>query len=195
MALTSRVSQWEGDTRVNGMGSLKTGVPRGVDDRMTTFDEFFSEQRGPLFAQAYALTGDVDEAQDLVQEVMLRTWRRWTRVSQMDRPSSWARRVLRNLAVGRWRKQRVRRSVSETDTPTPGPDVGHLDVARALRRLPDKQRDAVVLHDVVGLSVAEVAVEMNEPEGSIRGWLSRGRRTLATALNVSNTHSSEGTAK
>jgi RNA polymerase sigma-70 factor (ECF subfamily) len=162
---------------------------------VSTFDEFFLEQRGPLFAQAYALTGDVDEAQDLVQEVMLRTWRRWARVGQMERPSSWARRVLLNLAVGRWRKQRVHRVVHDADRPTPAPEVGHLDVARALRRLPDKQRNALLLHDVVGLSVAEVAAEMQAPEGSIRGWLSRGRRTLATALNVSNAHSPEGTVK
>jgi RNA polymerase sigma-70 factor (ECF subfamily) len=85
--------------------------------------------------------------------------------------------------------------VSETDTPTSAPEVGHLDVARALRRLPENQRNALLLHDVVGLSVTEVAAEMQVPEGSIRGWLSRGRRTLATDLNVSNAHSSEGTVK
>jgi RNA polymerase sigma-70 factor (ECF subfamily) len=161
------------------------------DKPVITFDEFFSEHRGSLFAQAYALTGDLDEAQDLVQEVMLRTWQRWDRVSQMDRPSSWARRVLLNLAVGRWRKRRVHRSVNEADTPIPAPGVGHLDVAKALRQLPDQQRNSLLLHDVVGMSVAEVAVEMGVPEGSVRGWLSRGRRTLAENLGLSRTNSPE----
>jgi RNA polymerase sigma-70 factor (sigma-E family) len=160
-----------------------------------TFDDFFTEQRGSLFAQAYALTGDVEEAQDLLQEVMLRTWRRWDRVSQMDRPSSWAHKVLLNLAVGRWRKRRVHGNLSETDSPIPAPDVGHLDVARALRGLPVAQRNAVLLHDIAGMSVAEVAAEMRVPEGSVRGWLSRGRRTLAVALGMSPTNTPEGKVK
>ena len=135
---------------------------------MTTFDDFFSEQRGPLFAQAYALTGNVEEAQDLVQETMIRTWRRWSRVSQMDRPSSWARKVLNNLAIGHWRTRRASASVSEGTAPVAGPGIGHLDVARALHRLPEKQRIALLLHDVVGLSVAEVASEMDAPALALR---------------------------
>ncbi len=174
---------------------LKPGVPSRVDGLVTTFDDFFSEQRSPLFAQAYALTGDLEEAQDLLQEVMLRTWQRWDRVSQMDRPSSWARKVLVNLAIGRWRKRRVRFNVREADMPTPAPGVGHLDVARALRRLPVAQRNAVLLHDIAGMTVAEVAAEMGAPEGSVRGWLSRGRRTLAEALGISPANSPEGTMK
>jgi RNA polymerase sigma-70 factor (ECF subfamily) len=176
-------------------GSPKPIFQKRVDLSVTTFDDFFLEQRGPLFAQAYALTGDVDEAQDLVQEAMIRTWRRWGRVSQMDRPSSWARKVLHNLAVGRWRARRAHTGVSEITTPVPGPGVGHLDVARALRRLPDNQRTALLLHDVVGLSVEEVAVEMQAPEGSIRGWLSRGRRALATDLQITPAKSRGGKQK
>jgi RNA polymerase sigma-70 factor, ECF subfamily len=162
---------------------------------VSTFDDFFAEQRAPLLAQAYALTGDMEEAQDLLQEAMLRTWRRWDRVSEMDRPSSWTRKVLLNLAIGRWRTRRARAGVTLIATPTPPTDVEHLDVARALRRLPGRQRTALLLHDVVGLSVAEVAVEMEVPEGSVRGWLSRGRRTLAGALQVSSSNSREATKR
>jgi RNA polymerase sigma-70 factor (ECF subfamily) len=81
--------------------------------------------------------------------------------------------------------------VNEADTPIPAPGVGHLDVAKALRQLPDQQRNSLLLHDVVGMSVAEVAVEMGVPEGSVRGWLSRGRRTLAENLGLSRTNSPE----
>jgi RNA polymerase sigma-70 factor (ECF subfamily) len=179
-----------------GASGVRNPSQERVDPSVTTtFDDFFLEQRGPLFAQAYALTGDVDEAQDLVQEAMIRTWGRWGRVSQMDRPSSWARKVLHNLAVGRWRARRVHASVSEITTPVPSPGVGHLDVARALRRLPDNQRTALLLHDVVGLSVEEVAVEMESPEGSIRGWLSRGRRALAADLAITPAKSRGGKQK
>ena len=62
--------------------------------------------------------------------------------------------------------------------------VGHLDVVDALRRLPSDQQRALVLHDVIGLSVAEVARELRVPEGTVRSWLSRGRAALAADLGV-----------
>jgi RNA polymerase sigma-70 factor (ECF subfamily) len=160
-----------------------------------SFDRFFSEQRGPLFAQAYALTGNVDESHDLVQEVMLRTWRRWDQVSKLELPSAWARKVLTNLTIDRWR--RIRRHPQEefVDQAVPGPTIEHLDVAKALRALPDSQRTALLLHDVVGYSVAEVAAEMGAPEGSVRAWLSRGRHKLADDLHLSNSESHQGKIK
>jgi RNA polymerase sigma-70 factor, ECF subfamily len=181
--------KWEDRSETENVGLKRVGPS------VTSFDDFFSEQRGPLFAQAYALTGNVHEAQDLVQETMIRTWRHWGRVSQLDKPSSWSRKVLHNLAVGRWRTRRAHASVSEITAPVPGPGIGHLDVARAIRGLPDNQRTAVLLHDVVGLSVAEVAGEMGAPEGSIRGWLSRARRTLAAELEVTPSNSRGGKRK
>jgi RNA polymerase sigma-70 factor (ECF subfamily) len=158
----------------------------------TTFDEFFAAYHRPLIAQAYALTGDLNEAQDLVQEVMLRVWRHWGRVRRMDIPAAWARRVLMNLAIGRWRERRSHQQLSESTSPIPAPEAGHLDVAKAMRRLPNNQRTAVLLHDIVGMTVAEVAAEMKVPEGSVRGWLSRGRRTLAEALELLPADSPEG---
>jgi len=167
---------------------------RGLTTVSTTFDSFFCDQGKPLLAAAYALTGDLGEAQDLVQEVMLRTWRSWNRVSKMDKPEGWARRVLVNLAIGRFR--RIRSSMSWSG-PVPNvqpPEVGHIDVARAMRRLPHKQMRSILLHDVLGLSVAETAAEMGSPQGSVRGWLSMGRRALAQTLGVSGPASAGGVA-
>jgi RNA polymerase sigma-70 factor (ECF subfamily) len=151
---------------------------------VSDFDEFFDQQKHSLLAQAYVLTGRSEEAEDLVQEAFVRCWRNWDRVGEMERPAAWARLVLHNLAIGRWRRERHRatRQLKASDRPTPPPDVGHLDIAKALRRLDERQRRAVVLHDVVGLSVAETALDMRAPEGSIRGWLSRGRQSLAAIL-------------
>jgi RNA polymerase sigma-70 factor, ECF subfamily len=151
-----------------------------------TFDSFFSDQGKPLMAAAYALTGDLGESQDLVQDVMLRTWRSWSRVSKMDKPEAWARRVLINLAIGRFRRLRSSRSSGGAELHVPPPDVGHIDVSRALRRLPHKQMNAILLHDVLGLSVVEVAAEMGSPEGSVRAWLSVGRRALAGTLGLNS---------
>ncbi len=54
----------------------------------------------------------------------------------------------------------------------------------ALAHLPEPQREALVLHDGLGLSVAEVASELGVPEGTVRSWLSRGRAVLAPILSA-----------
>ena len=50
--------------------------------------------------------------------------------------------------------------------------------------LPRQQREALVLHDGIGLSVAEVAIELGVPEGTVRSWLSRSRAMLAPILSA-----------
>ena len=70
---------------------------------------------------------------------------------------------------------------------THAPGVGHLDIAEALHRLSRSQQRALVLHDVVGLSVVEIAAELNVPRGTVRSWLSRGRAALAADLGLNPT--------
>ena len=67
----------------------------------------------------------------------------------------------------------------------PAPDAAATDLARELRRLPHKERTALLLYHVVGLRISEVASEMGAPEGTVRSWLTRGRVSLAKALQVS----------
>jgi RNA polymerase sigma-70 factor (ECF subfamily) len=106
-----------------------------------------------LLGYALLLTGDHQESQDLVQEAFLRAWREWERVSTLDSPQAWLRRVIYNLAVNRWRRLGTRRdherlvaheAVSEES------DVGQLDVMRALQSLPIKQRQALMLVAIDG---------------------------------------------
>jgi RNA polymerase sigma-70 factor, ECF subfamily len=159
-----------------------------------TFDEFFAEQRNPLLAQAFALSGNREEAQDLVQEVFSRVWQRWDQVAQMSNPSGWARTVLFNLAMGRYRRLRTQaRHVQSVVPEVTRDEAAHIDLARALRSLPEKQRAALILHHVVGMPVVLVATEMSSPEGSVRGWLSKGRQTLAKKLAVDSERKKEGT--
>jgi RNA polymerase sigma-70 factor (ECF subfamily) len=68
----------------------------------------------------------------------------------------------------------------------PEPDVEALELARALDTLPPPQRTAIVLHDAGDLSVADVARELDVPEGTVRSWLSRGRKALAAELYLSD---------
>ena len=155
------------------------------------FDAFYLASRDRLVLQIAALTGDRTEALDHVQEAFIRAWSRWDRVSSYDEPEAWVRRVALNLATSRWR--RARRTVLRA---TAGAEQVHLDpeqesVIAALAVLPLRERQAVVMHHLLGYSVAEIATEMKSPAGTVKSWLSRGRAKLADQLQAEKegTHS------
>jgi RNA polymerase sigma-70 factor (ECF subfamily) len=150
------------------------------------FEGFVSETKRGLMGQAYLYTSNLPEAEDLLQETYVRAWRNWRRVSQLDDPPAWARRVLGNLAVDRWRKHgRRRRRLAATGslrTETEAVGSGRLELAEALRSLPPKQRRALILQAVVGLTIAEIGADMGATEATVRSWLSRARATMAELL-------------
>jgi RNA polymerase sigma-70 factor (ECF subfamily) len=146
------------------------------------FDGFYLASRERLVLQVAALTGDPAEALDHVQEAFIRAWMRWDRVGRYDDPEGWVRRVAVNQAVSRWR--RARRVVLR-----PGADEGAIaldpeqqSVIVALGRLSAHEREAVVLHHLIGYSVEEIATELSVPSGTVKSWLLRGRARLAREL-------------
>jgi RNA polymerase sigma-70 factor (ECF subfamily) len=155
------------------------------EDNRATFERFFAAVSGPLVGQAYVLTGDLQEAQDLAQEALVQAWRHWPRIRDYDDPGAWARRVLHNLAVSRWRRAALRRRHEGTQpiAASPPPESSHVDLVGALGRLPVRQRRAVVLHDVVGLTAEEVGAEMGAAASTVRTWLHRAHKRLEEELN------------
>lgn len=165
-----------------------------IGTREGEFDRFFEKERRALLRQAYALTGDAQEAQDLVQDTLLRVWRNWRKVGALDCPEAWARRVLHNLAVSSWRRKRTRwqHPRHEAHWRNDTPAIGHLDVATAIRSLPANQRKALVLRTIVGMTAAEVASELGTTEATVRSWLARARAALAVELALSDSASVRG---
>ena len=149
------------------------------------FQRFFEANCEQLVGLAYLWCGDRHEARDLAQETLTRTWQRWGEVSAHPNPEAWARRVLHNLCTDRWRRRKI--EISHVDrTPVMStrtfPEDSEIDVARFVAKLPANLRRALVLHDVVGLSVEEIAREIGAREGTVRSWLSRSRKTLRRQL-------------
>ncbi|MEU6073084.1 SigE family RNA polymerase sigma factor [Micromonospora sp. NPDC047074] len=153
------------------------------------FDEFYRGSRQRLLGFVYALTGNLAEAQDAVQEAYIRAWQRWSTVSAYEEPEAWVRVVASRIAVSRWRSLRsrarayLRHGASES---VPGPDTATVEVVAALRRLPEEQRTAIALYYLVGMPVAEVARQTAAPVGTVKARLSRGRAALAGLLAVSD---------
>jgi len=162
------------------------GAPGGKAERAESFDAFYTGTNRRVLHQMYAMTGNLADAQDLVQEAYARAWQRWSAVSTYDDPEAWVRTVAWRLAASRWRKARngvaaMLRHGPEPDTPEPS--VDNVALVGALRRVPEAQRRAIVLHHLGGLSVAEVAHETGAPEGTVKARLARGRAALAELLS------------
>ena len=152
----------------------------------SSFDEFYAATATGTTRALHALVGDLAEAQDVVQEAYARAWQRWSVLQTYDVPEAWVRQVAWRLAVSRARPARV--GLGKLRRVGPAPDVPGLDadrvaLLRALAQVPDAQRRAVVLHHVLGLSVAEIADEVGAPVGTVKARLSRGRAALAVLLS------------
>lgn len=154
--------------------------------RQLSYDDFYAASAPRLVGQLHAMTGDLTEAQDCVQEAFARAWRRWDRVQAYDSPEAWVRTVAHRLAVSRFRRTRtgvraLRRHGPPADAPGTTPD--RVALVAALAALPEVQRRAIVLHHVAGLSVDEVAAETGSPSGTVKARLARGRAALAVLLS------------
>jgi RNA polymerase sigma-70 factor (ECF subfamily) len=150
------------------------------------FHAFYGAVFGRLVGQLYLVTGDVHEAEDVVQEALTRASVRWPRLAGYDHPEAWVRRVAMNLAATRARSlQRRARALLRMEPPpqTPDTSVDAVALAAALRRLPLRHRQAVVLHYLVGMSVEETALTLGVPGGTVKSWLARARRALASQLD------------
>ncbi|MGN9775044.1 SigE family RNA polymerase sigma factor [Micromonospora sp. H33] len=155
--------------------------PTGATAPPVDFTDFYQAHFHRLAVQLYAYLGDHAEAQDLTQEAFCRTLERWDRIGAYDDPSAFVRRVAWNLATSRLRRVRtaVRHLARQREEHVPGPEPDRVALMAALATLPATQRQAVVLHHLAHLSVAEIADQVGAPEGTVRSWLSRGRSALA----------------
>jgi RNA polymerase sigma-70 factor, ECF subfamily len=160
------------------------------------FDAFYLGTNRRVLHQMYAMTSNLADAQDLVQEAYARAWQRWSTVSVYDDPEAWVRTVAWRLAASRWRKAKNGVAALWRHGPpddTPEPSIDNVALVQALRRIPEAQRRAIVLHHLSGLSVAEVAHETRSPVGTVKARLARGRAALAELLSDSTLASPEGT--
>ena len=155
-------------------------VERDVVERdRSSFDRFFREEQAALLRYCWGLTTDRDAARDIAQEAMTRAWKAW---AQPDgtRPAAWIRTVALNLVRSNWRAARPA-TVAATQ-PAQVDQPVDADLVAALRALPERQREAVVLHHLGDLSVEYCAVAMGVAVPTVKAHLQRGRARLAVLL-------------
>ena len=155
------------------------------------FERFVAEGAEGLLRTVYLIVGDLQEAEDLVQETLFKVARRWPRVSRMDHPAAYARRILVNLALRGGRKRSRRRAeLSERRLGDPAAPTAsfesHGELHAALAALPPRQRAVLVLRYFLDLPEAEVAAALQCSLGTVKSTASRGLARLEQTLRPIN---------
>jgi len=144
-----------------------------------------------VYRHALRMLGDAAAAEDAAQETMMRLWRvapDWR--SGEAQITTWLFRVTANLCKDRLRKRRALGLDEIAEPPDPAPGVArtmqdrqrHDALQQALQALPDRQRQAVILRHIEGLSNPEIADIMDITPGAVESLTARGKRALADIL-------------
>ena len=162
------------------------------------FEHFVRDEGDGLRRTAFLITWDLGEAEDLVQECLLRVAKRWPAVHAMERPAAYARRVLVNVALDRSNgRRRRRREVELTgDAGTESSvrersDGGGVsletrdELLQAIGSLPTRQRTVLVLRFFEDLSEAQIAEVLGCTRGTVKSTTARGLNRVREALEQS----------
>jgi RNA polymerase sigma factor (sigma-70 family) len=145
------------------------------------FDTFFEEEHERLFKALYFVTGQRQDAEELMQDAFLRMWERWDRIDEIQDPTGYLFRVALNGFRMRRRRaaialRRVLPAGEERDVFTDA--EMRADVRRLLLGLTPRQRAALLLVDLLGYSAEQAASILGVRASTVRALASTGRRAL-----------------
>ncbi len=155
------------------------------------FASFVRAHTRDLMRSAYVLTGNNAEAEDLVQDTLLRLYPSWSRVRDADSPLAYARRALTNTFIngrrGKYNPTRRELLVADTpDRPAPMDMTGRLDDAELVRELldslPPRARAVLVLRFLHDAPDEQIAVDLDMRTGTVRSIVSRSLTALRAEL-------------
>ena len=163
-----------------------------------SFDDEALPHLDSLYRVALRLTGDPSQAEDLVQDTMLKAYRSWRQYRPGTNARGWLLTILRNTFINDYRRRKLEpvamdleavephaiyRSVEDTDPEgTFFSRIVDEKVLEAVDALPPDFREVLVLSDMEGLRYAEIAEALQLPIGTVKSRLFRARRQLQSAL-------------
>jgi len=159
-------------------------VPAPIEvAEVAAFEEFFDAERTRLFGALAAMSGNRAEAEEVMQDAFLRVWERWDRVSAMGSPEGFLFRTAMNVYRSRLRRATV--VIRKATNLLPEDDaLGEVEmrdeVARLLRTLTPRQREAIVLTSYLGYSTEEAGKLLGIRSNTVRVLTSRARGCSTT---------------
>jgi RNA polymerase sigma factor (sigma-70 family) len=169
------------------MTHMETTVTSGTAERPATFEGFFEAERTRLLRALYLLTGNREEAEEVLQDSFIAVWERWERVGPMDDPTGYLYRTALNKHRSRVRRagRAARRAVAQAHG---GDGFAEADdrvaIGRALTDLSPRRREAIVLTELLGYGSAEAGRLMGVADATVRRLAQDARAELRTSLEV-----------
>jgi RNA polymerase sigma-70 factor (ECF subfamily) len=171
-----------------GMEGDAALVRRAQKGEQYAFEQLVREHEARMYTLAARVLGSREEADDAVQEALVRAWLALPKFRGDARFSTWLYRIVVNAAHDVRSKRRDRPVEEPPDPADPRDRFAEQELSgelqRALNGLDESYRVAVVLYDVLGCSYAEVAEMTGVPEGTVKSRIFRGRSELAERLGT-----------
>lgn len=193
--------------RLFSRSSEGSGGGDTTEDDVDLFARLLAAHEDKLYRVAFRMTGDADDAQDLVQDALVEAFRSFKRFQRGTYFDKWLYRIMTNTFIDRQRHRKRVGYIESLDAPVGGDETGSgreipnwkADPARqteqdlfnaplqaALDSLPPEFRMVLVLADVEEFSYEEVAEMMGSPIGTVRSRLHRARTMMRLALGDKN---------
>jgi RNA polymerase sigma-70 factor (ECF subfamily) len=169
-----------------------------VDEKRASFEKEALVHLDVLYRVALRLSGNPADADDLVQETMLKAYRAWDQYEKGTNAKAWLLTILRHAFINEYRRRTRHPETVDVDTIEPyavfsevqdeDPQGAFFDrivddqVLRAIDQLPEVFRETLVLSDVEGMSYQEIAGILEVPIGTVKSRLFRARQLLQTKL-------------
>jgi len=153
-----------------------------VGKRDDAFQIFFEGNLLLLRRLAYRLTGNMSEAEELAQDVMVRIYRQWRALKRSPDTVAYARAVMLNRHRSLLRRARVELRYRPDPQPPKDLDAEDAELWTELARLPVRQRQALVLHFYEDLPQTKIAELMGCPTGTVNSLVHRGLKSLRARM-------------
>jgi RNA polymerase sigma factor (sigma-70 family) len=150
-------------------------------------DELYRGHAAEIYRYVYAVLGNRADAEDVTQTTFVNALRALERGERPRKPANWLITIAHNLIRQRFRQQQSRprevelgRDIPTLEADGDGPSID--DLVRALQRIPETQREAIVLRELEGRSAKEIAAILGVSATALQALLFRARRSLAEEL-------------
>lgn len=183
--------------RVDRREPIQPATDRSLVDRARTgdleaFEEIVRARMDAVYRLSFAILGNEADARDAAQDTFVAAWRQIGRLRDEDRFDAWLQRVAVNAArmVHRSRRRRGVREIPSAELAGRVADIAAPEAAdgrsldRAMRTLPADQRAILVLHHLEGRAIADLAVILEIPSGTVKSRLHTARAALLRALDA-----------
>jgi RNA polymerase sigma-70 factor, ECF subfamily len=152
------------------------------------FEVLLQRYQAKVFRLVFSMLGNSSRAEEVTQDAFLKIWQALQGYDGRASLSTWIYTIARNTGISHLRTEFYRKTLSLEEAPEPfaeaEPVLSRLEIERLLARLPDEQREVIVLFYLQERSIEDVATMLDLPEGTVKSHPHRARKAMAAMMEV-----------